>query len=421
MKIIFLLTGLFFFHNTFAQTGLGIFDKAADIGNPKNAGSSTYDAATQTYHMRGSGYNIWFNRDEFQYLYKKVGGDFIVTGDFQFEGSTGNAHRKFGWMLRENTDEAAASVNAVVHGDGLTVLQWRPLRGAYMRDPEDETFYAKKTVFRTIQLERVGKKITMRVANWGEPLQEVTTQEMPYLKDSVLIGAFLTSHDSADVQACKVWNVRIDKPAPPTWHPNPQIKLPPLQGVVGSRLETLNVSDGLRMVVHESGENLETPQWLPGNNRLSFMEGGSLSEISALSGPFETITNSSAYETNKMASEHSPDGKYIYYYSNTTGTQQIYRGKKDGTAKEQLTFDEYHNCSPRPSPDGKWIVFISFPTDIEPTTAPRYSKAMLRVMPAAGGAPRVIAYLYGGSGSLNTNPWSADSKRIVFVSYAGVR
>ena len=32
--------------------------------------------------MRGSGYNIWFNRDEFQYLYKKIGGNFIVTGDF---------------------------------------------------------------------------------------------------------------------------------------------------------------------------------------------------------------------------------------------------------------------------------------------------------------------------------------------------
>ena len=81
-------------------------------------------------------------------------------------------HRKMGWMIRESVDEAAASYNAVTHGDGLTVLQWRPLRGAYMRDPEEEIFFAKKIVFQTIQLERSGKLITMRVANWGEPLQE---------------------------------------------------------------------------------------------------------------------------------------------------------------------------------------------------------------------------------------------------------
>ncbi len=37
-----------------------IFDNHADIGKPKNAGSSRYDEATQTYYMRGSG----SNRDE---------------------------------------------------------------------------------------------------------------------------------------------------------------------------------------------------------------------------------------------------------------------------------------------------------------------------------------------------------------------
>jgi TolB protein len=146
---------------------IGIFDRAADIGRPKNAGASRYDATTQSYFMKGSGANIWFNRDEFQYLYKKTGGDFLLTANFEFVGAAGNAHRKIGWMIRESPDEGAASVNAVIHGDGLTVLQWRPLRGAFMRDPEDEVFFAKKTVFRTMQLERSGRKVTMRVANWG--------------------------------------------------------------------------------------------------------------------------------------------------------------------------------------------------------------------------------------------------------------
>ncbi len=59
-------------NNSFGQNNLGIFEKSADIGKPKNAGSSQYDETTQTYNLKGSGYNIWFNRDEFQYLYKKT-------------------------------------------------------------------------------------------------------------------------------------------------------------------------------------------------------------------------------------------------------------------------------------------------------------------------------------------------------------
>lgn len=89
---------------------IGLFDQASDIGKPKNPGSSRYEDATQAYYLKGSGYNIWFNRDEFQYLYKKINGDFILTADFKFLGEKGNGHRKIGWMIRESLDEAAASV-----------------------------------------------------------------------------------------------------------------------------------------------------------------------------------------------------------------------------------------------------------------------------------------------------------------------
>lgn len=273
MKILILLVFLTCCHSSFGQgNGIGIFDKASDVGKPKNAGSSRYDESTQTYYMKGSGYNIWFNRDEFQYLYKKIGGDFILTANFEFMGEKGNAHRKIGWMIRESPDEAAASVNAVIHGDGLTVLQWRPLRGAYMRDPEDEVFYAKKAVFQTVQIERSGKKITMRVANWGEPLQDVTTQEMPFMKDSVLAGLYISSHDSDKSEEARIWNVRIDKPVSESYHPNPQVKLPQVSGVVGCRLETMDVFDGKRMVIRESAGRFEAPNWMPDGQRLLYNE-----------------------------------------------------------------------------------------------------------------------------------------------------
>ncbi len=114
--------------------------------------------------------------------------------------------------------------------------------------------------------------------------------------------------------------------------------------------------------------------------------------------------------------EYSPDGKYIYYNANPTGTMQIWRMKPDGTSREQLTFDEHHNWFPHISPDGKWIVYISFSNDIEPNGHPSYKKVTLNLMPTDGGAPKVIAYLYGGQGTINVNSWSPDSKHIAFVS-----
>ena len=142
----FLLFWIVVFNRSIAQQPVGIFDDHTDIGHPKLPGSASYDEKTQTYNLAGAGYNIWFNRDEFHFVYKKISGDFILTADFDFTGDTVGAvgHRKIGWMIRESTDEGAASINSCKHIDGLIVLQWRPYRGMFMRDPEDELFFSQK-------------------------------------------------------------------------------------------------------------------------------------------------------------------------------------------------------------------------------------------------------------------------------------
>src|SRR5450432_404950 len=121
----FLLFYLFAWNSGYAQHPVGIFENSIDIGNPKLAGSASYDQASQTYNISGAGSNIWFNRDEFHFVYKKIKGDFTLTADFAFTGDTVGAvgHMKIGWMIRESTDEGAASANSCVHIDGLVVLQ----------------------------------------------------------------------------------------------------------------------------------------------------------------------------------------------------------------------------------------------------------------------------------------------------------
>jgi len=114
--------------------------------------------------------------------------------------------------------------------------------------------------------------------------------------------------------------------------------------------------------------------------------------------------------------EFSPDGKYIYFNSTRSGLMQLWRMKPDGSDQEQITNDEFNNWFPHISPDGKWLVFLSFGQDVKADDHPYYKQVYLRLMPANGGTPRVIAYVYGGQGTINVPSWSADSTHIAFVS-----
>ncbi len=450
--------------------------------------------------MKGAGYNVWFGRDEFQYAFKKIKGDFILTANFAFTGEGGDPHRKIGWMIRNSLEGDASHCSAVLHGDGLTVLQWRLLKGAFMRDPEDEIFTSKKN-YSILQLERTGKKVIFRAAHSGEPLQLIGSTQMESLNDSLYAGLFICSHNEKNVEAAKIWNVRIDQPVPADYDPGKS-------GYVGCRLEILDVASGLRKVIRESKGRFEAPNWMPDGKKLLFNEGGSLFTIPIEGGTPEKLNTGIADRNNndhgismdgKMLAishhrqglpgggstvyvlpltggeprqvtdntpsywhgwsangkevafvgmrdgklyniysipitggpekaltenkgwhydgpEYSRDGKYIYYNGSESGTMQIWRMKTDGSEKTQLTFDEYNNWFPHLSPDGKWMAFISFPPDIDPKDHPSYKRVMLRLMSLTGGAPKVIAYLYGGQGTINVPSWSPDSKFISFVS-----
>jgi len=119
--------------------------------------------------------------------------------------------------------------------------------------------------------------------------------------------------------------------------------------------------------------------------------------------------------------EFSPDGKYIYFNSTRSGTMQIWRMNSDGSNQVQITSDEFNNWFPHISPDGKWIVLLSFLKDVKPDQHPFYKHVYLRLMPVSGHQPKVIAYVYGGQGSINTPSWSPDSKKIAFVSNSEIK
>lgn len=480
------------------ENSIGDFQFNKDIGNPKLAGSATYDGETQTYTIKGAGYNIWGQRDEHRYLYNKIKGDFIVTANFRFEGYN-EAHRKIGWMTRASEDDNSVMIGGFLHGDGLTAGQWRERKGADMQNPEDDV-WAPKRFYEIIQLERKGNTFIVRAAHVGEPLQEISSKELPFMPETALTGIVIGSHDVDKLETARVWNVRIDQPVAENYDPY-------ANGFIGCRMETMNVFNGIRKVIYEKTDRFEAPNWMPNGEQLLFNMDGSLYTIPYNGGAIEKFNTGTADKLNndhcisfdgKMLGishddgngsnvfvlpitggeptavtkeapsylhgwsandkevvyvakrggsevydiykkgikngkevkltnnkklehvdgcEYSPDGKYIYYNgSKNGGTMQLWRMRPDGSAQEQLTFDDYNDWFPHISPDGKWIAFISFAPDIQLNSHPSFKQVILRLMPVSGGAPKVIAHLYGGQGTINVNSWSPDSKHISFVS-----
>src|SRR4030088_2160674 len=143
---------------------IGIFDGQVDVGKNTKPGSGTYVPQTEQYVISGAGYNIWFDHDEFHYVYKKMKGDFILYTRAEFVGWNGvEQHRKVGWMVRKSLDGNSAQVNAVEHGAGLTSLQFRRTAGA-----QTEEHKLKMTRANILQLERKGNQYIMRAAIYGE-------------------------------------------------------------------------------------------------------------------------------------------------------------------------------------------------------------------------------------------------------------
>ena len=95
---------------------------------------------------------------------------------------------------------------------------------------------------------------------------------------------------------------------------------------------------------------------------------------------------------------------------------KIWRMDPDGGNETQMTRnEEYADWFPHPSPDGTQVVFLSYDRAVE--GHPANKDVVLRLMPAGGGEPRIVARLFGGQGTINVPSWSPDSRRFAFVSY----
>ncbi|KAE8764792.1 TolB family protein [Georgenia thermotolerans] len=135
--------------------------------------------------------------------------------------------------------------------------------------------------------------------------------------------------------------------------------------------------------------------------------------VPAAGGPDRQLTDDAFPDD---GAELAPDGS-VWFNSEraSPGHAQLFRWA--GEDVEQVTDDERVNWFPHVSPDGRWVVYLSYP----PGTAghPADLDVLLRLLPADRSAPpRDLVALRGGQGTTNVNGWAPDSRRFAFVAYA---
>jgi Tol biopolymer transport system component len=115
--------------------------------------------------------------------------------------------------------------------------------------------------------------------------------------------------------------------------------------------------------------------------------------------------------------EHSRDGEWIWINTElfSPGHAQIAKLRPDGSELTQITFDERVNWFPHFSPDGRSIVYLSYP----PGTVghPPDKAVILRFMQPDGMGIRDIVGFNGGQGTINVNSWAPDNRRFAYVAY----
>ncbi len=413
-------------------SALGLFEAHGDVGAVGKPGSVEYDAARKSYLVAGGGENMWLASDAFHFVWKQASGDVSLAADIRWMGAGGKPHRKACLLIRQSLDPDSAYADAVVHGEGLTSLQYREARGGPTREIQSNVAAPRR-----IRIEKEGGYVSMSIAREGEALHAAGGSFKIKLSEPFFVGLGVCAHDNNALEKAVFSNVEImsgkreaaGKP------------------VLESTLETIPVASKDRRVVYHTRDHIEAPNWSRDGKYFLFNRGGRIYTLPVAGGEPQSLDTGSATGCNNdhglspdgtqlavsdQSEERksliyilpagggtprrvtrlgpsywhgwSPDGKTLAFCGERNGEFDIYTIPADGGEERRLTAAPGLDDGPDYSPDGQYIYFNS----------ERTGTMQIWRMKSDGGDPQQIT-------SDDYNNWfphpSPDGKWIAFLSY----
>lgn len=389
--MILFLFPLYFASAQVKNDSIGIFENSVDVGNVLVAGSAVFNSNKNSYKISGSGENMWFDKDAFHYVWKTISGDFSLSSEINWIGTGTNPHRKAGIIIRQNLNAGSAYIDAVIHGDGLTSLQYRETETGTTREIQSNIKSPNK-----INLEKIGNDVHLSTSENDKDFQYSGCSFKINFDEPFYVGIGVCSHDKNILETAIFSNVELK-----TFN-----QIADGEEMLESSLETINIESKDRKVIYHTKNHIEAPNWSLDGKYFIFNSNGLLYKLSAIGGTPEKINTDFAIRCNndhglspdnsqivisdqseqdgksriytlpviggtpKLITKNapsywhgwSPDGNTLVYCAERNGEYDVYSVSINGGDETRLTYAKGLDDGPEYSPDGKFIYFNSVRT-----------------------------------------------------------
>ena len=347
-----------------AQAQIGLFSNHTDVGTVLHAGSVDYNPSTHIYTIGGSGENMWFAADDFQFVWTKMSGDVTLSARLAILDKDGDPHRKAVLMIRQSLDSDAAYADAALHGDGLTSLQFRAAKGEVTREIESNVSGPKR-----LRIEKRGDTFTLSIGDENGGYRFAGGSMRVPLEGPFYVGVGVCAHNKNEFRKAVFSDVEIGKPLetgkPALW----------------STLETITVASTDARVAYAAPGNIDSPSWSSDGAAVLFHSDGRIERVALAGGKPEPVD----------AGKAAP--------APAAGSIQAW---------EQATSSEHNKTAPVFSPDGKKAAYLAW-DDSE-------GQVTLRVVSLNNQKIESLCNYAGGHGAGYLPSWSPDGLRLAFVS-----
>ncbi len=205
------------------DTPIGMFAGQSDIGSAVVPGSASYDARAKQYTVHSAGYNIWYTRDEFRFLWRKMSGDVSIAADIAFPDPNGYGDRKAVLVIRQDLEDDSKEVLVALHGAGMIQLAQRPQKNVRITDTEfriggrgrltSNPDHLVDLMPKRIGIEKHGDSFALFVSLEGEPMHQFGPPISLHIEEPFYAGIGFCSHVPDQSDTAVFGNVALENSA----------------------------------------------------------------------------------------------------------------------------------------------------------------------------------------------------------------